>query len=223
MHGISNKEEMCWATINIGETMVTEEELLKCFSLEYPEDMDYLSRSTPEEEPHDSEARDETIKYKGIRWVDVSTELLEECYDIPLLFNPRAFHYFFPAFIKQTQDAPERNELLIDCLIGLLAEETIPDVESIQQTKKLLQKFEPEFKNEIDEITDSLLAIDKESLVKWIEERFKLFNLLQWCLIKKWMQFVVLCESLCMDKERIEAAEKNIDRWILRKKMDNEK
>ena len=37
------------------------------------------------------------------------------------------------------------------------------------------------------------------------------------------MQFVVLCESLCMDKERIEAAEKNIDRWILRMKMDNEK
>ena len=107
--------------------------------------------------------------------------------------------------------------------MGLLAEETIPDVESIQQTKKLLQKFEPEFKNEIDEITDSLLAIDKESLVKWIEERFKLFNLSQWLLIKKWMQFVVLCESLCMDKERIEAAEKNIDRWILRKKMDNEK
>lgn len=203
--------------------MVTEEELLKCFPSEYPEDLDYLSRSTSEEEPYDSEARDETIKYKGVSWVDVTAELLEEYYDIPLLFNPRAFHYFFPAFIKQTQNAPERNDLLIDCLMGLLAEETIPDLESIQQTKKVLQKIEPEFKNEIDEITDSLLAIDESSLVQWIEERFKLFDLSQWYLIKKWMQFIVSCESLCMDKERVEAAEKNIDRWILRKKKDSEK
>lgn len=203
--------------------MVTEEELLKCFPVEYPENLDYLSRSTPEEEPHDSEARDETIKYKGKRWVDVSTELLEECYDIPLLFNPRAFHYFFPAFIKQTQNTPEKNDLLIDCLMDLLAEETIPDVESIQQTKKILQKFEPEFKDEIEEITDSLLVIDKVSLIEWVGERFKLFNLSQLYLIKKWMCFIISCESLCIDKERIEAAEKNIDRWILRKKMNKEK
>lgn len=103
-------------------TPVTDQELFESFLREYPEDLVQLSRNIPEEEPYDTEAFSATSEYEGVLWEKVESGMLANCYDIPFLFSAKAFHYFFPAFIRRSQQDYERLELFVDSLVFFIAD-----------------------------------------------------------------------------------------------------
>ena len=183
---------------------ISDAELYRVFEREYPKDLGQLARTTDEQSPYDLEARSEAAKFAGKRWEEVGAKMLQECYDIPLLLNPQAFHYFFPAFIKQSQIDVEKTGLLVDALINLLAGGGIHWPESLNDVESELLKENPE-------IAEAIESTQEKGLSDWRQERWKLFTEQQWALVRKWLS--------CMDQdERLD-----VDRAVLRKAMQNAK
>lgn len=185
---------------------VSDTELFQAFQREYPKDLDYLARTTESEEPYDFEARTETEKYKGKRWEEIGSDMLQECYDIAFLFNARALHYFFPAFIKQSQLDVKKTGLLVDTLISLLADHGIHWPESLKDAESKLLRENPEIKEAID-------SIDEKAVNAWAQERWKLFTEQQWALIRKWLNWIDQDERWEVDRDVLRQAMNNAEKW----------
>lgn len=102
--------------------IVTDKELFETFAREYPKDLTQIGRNTPESEPYDIETFTATPEYENFLWENVGTQKLMGCYDIHFLFSERAFHYFFPAFIRQTQADFNKLDTLVCSLVFLIAD-----------------------------------------------------------------------------------------------------
>ena len=158
-------------------------ELFEAFPREYPQGLDNLADSD------DWEANEETARYLHRKWEDISSEDLESCYNIALLFNPSGFHYFFPAFIRQTQEHPEENDLLIDSLIRMLGKND--PLETTGKAIELLHQLGEDDNKELMEVLNtSQGTFDFEGIRGWELERWNLFTLSQWVLIRKWLQWI---------------------------------
>src|SRR5579872_3384495 len=98
---------------------ISDIELQKAFQREFPKD---LARTTEGELSEFEDDRTEAEKLVGKRWEDIGADLLQEFFDVAAWLNPQAFHYFFPAFIKQSQVDMKKTSLLVDSLIDMLAD-----------------------------------------------------------------------------------------------------
>jgi len=185
---------------------IPDAELHQAFQREYPKDLQQLARTTKEDEPYDFEARDAAEKLKGKRWEDVGADLLQECYDIPLLLNPQAFHYFFPAFIKQSQADVEKTSLLVDSLISMLADGGVHWPESLKDAESKLLRENPEIQEALD-------SINEKDLSAWRQERWKLFTEQQWALVRKWLNWIDQDERWEVDRDVLREAIKNAENW----------
>lgn len=189
---------------------ISDAELFQAFQREYPKDLDYLARTTEKEEPYDFEARIETEKYKGKSWERIGADMFQECYDIAFLFNPRAFYYFFPAFIKQSQVDSEKTSLLVGTLLNLLADSGIHWPESLKDAESKFLRENPEIKEAID-------SIDEKAVSAWAQERWKFFTEQQWALIRKWLNWIDQDERWEVDREVLRQAMKNAEKWQARR------
>jgi hypothetical protein len=95
--------------------------------------------------------------------------------------NPRAFHYFFPAFINQSQVDVEKTSLLVDSLISLLADGGVHWTESLKDA-------EVKFLRENPEISEAVESTNEKDLSAWRRERWNLFKEQQWVLVQKWLE-----------------------------------
>src|SRR5882672_1527670 len=118
----------------IPKIMISDAELQQAFRREYPKDLDYVG-SAKEELPYDFEARIVTEKFRGQRWENIHADVLQECFDVACFLNPRAFQYFFPAFIKQSQVDVEKTRLLVDSLVSMLADVGVHWPESMKDAE----------------------------------------------------------------------------------------
>jgi hypothetical protein len=187
-------------------TVVSNEELTQCFQTSFPCDFENLAEISTEQFPGDNEALIETEKYKGKIWDEVTIELLNSCYDIPLLFNPTAFHYYFPAFIKLSQIEIEKSDLLVDLLISLLADSCFHWPESLSAIEDLIL-------NENPQIQEALYLIDEEKLNSWRKERLQLFTRPQWELILKWLNWINENKQWEVDRSVLCKAIQNASKW----------
>jgi hypothetical protein len=190
--------------IEMGE--ISDTELHQVFQSEYPKDLGQLARATEQEAPYDFEARTETGKFSGKRWEEIGTDLLQDCYDVPLLFNPRAFHYFFPAFIKQSQVDMEKTSLLVNTLINFLADSGIHWPESLKDAEAEIWRGNPE-------ISEAIESINEKDLSAWRQERWKLFTEQQWALVRKWLDWIGRDEQWEVDRDVLREAVKNAGDW----------
>src|SRR3954469_1970702 len=101
--------------------MISDAELQQAFRREYPDDLEYIGNAE-EHLPYDFDTHIVTEKFKGHRWEDIHAEVLQECFDVASFLNPRAFQYFFPAFIRQSQVDLEKTALVVESLIRMLAD-----------------------------------------------------------------------------------------------------
>ena len=184
--------------------MISDTELQKAFQREYPED---LVRTTEGESPSDCEFdRIEAEKLVGKKWEDVGSDLLQEFFDIASWLNPQAFHYFFPAFIKQSQFDIEKTSLLVESLINMLADRGVHWPESIKDAEaKLLAEY--------PEIAEGLASIDEKKLSAWRRERWKLFTKQQWVLIQKWLNWIGQDEKWEVNRDVLREAIRNAADW----------
>jgi hypothetical protein len=184
---------------------ISDAELHKAFQREYPKD---LVRTTDGESPSECDFdRIEAEKLVGKRWEDVGPDLLQEFFDVASWLNPQAFHYFFPAFIKQSQVDMEKTSLLVDSLIDMLADvvvgqwpESLKDVEA-----KLLAKH--------PEIAETIGSIDKKAMSARRQERWELFTKQQWDLVRKWLNWINQDEKWEVDRNVLRKAIKNAENW----------
>ncbi len=181
-------------------TAISDAELYQAFQREYPKDLARTTegRATCE---YDSD-RTEAEQLVGERWEDIRADLLQELFDIAFWLNPRAFHYFFPAFIKQSQVDVEKTSMLVDSLINMLADGGVHWPESFKDAEVELLRENPE-------ISDAIASINEKDLSAWRRERWMLFTEQQWALIRKWLNWI--------DQD----ARWNVDRDVLRQAMVN--
>lgn len=183
-------------------------ELAQHFEKTYPCDLINLA-DRPKEYFHGNvEAIIETEKYKGIPWDNVTIEMLQACYDIPLLFNPAAFHYFFPSFIKLSQSEIEKSDMLVDVLINLLADSSLNWPEQLKEFEVSILKENPQIKEALD-------LIDETKISCWSNERWKLFTRQQWTLILKWLNWIDGDERWDVDRVALIIAINNAKKWQL--------
>jgi hypothetical protein len=187
---------------------ISDTELQKAFQREYPED---LVRATEGESPSECDFdRIEAEKLVGKRWEDVGLDLLQEFFDVALWLNPRAFHYFFPAFIKQSQVDAEKTNLLVNSLISMLADEGVHWHESLKDAEAKLLRGNPE-------LAEAIGSIDEKRLGVWRQERWKLFTEKQWALIRKWLNWISQDEKWEVDRDVLRNAIKNADDWQMKR------
>lgn len=185
---------------------ILDTELYRAFPREYPKDMGQLARTAMEESPHDFEAFSEIEKFDGKKWEDVGPDLLQECYDVACILSPQAFHYFFPAFIKQSQADVEKTSLLVDSIINMLADGGIHWPESLKDAEAAILKENPE-------ISEAIESIDEKELSAWRMERWKLFTEQQWALVRKWLNWIDQNERCDVDRDVLREAVKNAEKW----------
>lgn len=187
-------------------TEISDTELHLAFQRDYPRNLDCLGSPTKEESQYDFEARIVAEKFKGKRWEDIGPDVLEECFDVACDLNPQAFHYFFPAFIKQSQADVERTSLLVDSLINMLADGGIHWPESLKDAEVEILKENPE-------ISEAIESIDEKELSAWRMERWKLFTEQQWALVRKWLNWIDQDERCDVDRDVLREAMKNAEKW----------
>jgi hypothetical protein len=183
--------------------MISDAELYQAFPHEYPND---LTRTTEGELLSFDFDRIEAEKWVGKKWEDISPDLLQECFDIASWLNPRAFQYFFPAFIQQSQVDMKKTSLLVDSLIDMLAETPliVQWPESLKDTEaKLLAKY--------PEVAESIKFIDENKMSSWRQERWKLFTKQQWAVIRKWLNWIDQDEKWEVDRNALRKAINKID------------
>ena len=184
---------------------ISDAELHKVFQRDYPKDLDCATeRKSPPE--YDSD-RVEAEKLAGKRWEDIGTDLLQEFFDVASWLNPRAFHYFFPAFIKQSQVDMKKTGLLVDSLIDMLADE------EVARWPDSLKDVEARLLAEYPEISNTLASIDEKRLIAHRLERWKLFTKQQWALIRKWLNWIDQDEKWEVDRDALGRAIKNAEKW----------
>ena len=189
--------------------MISDAELQQAFRREYPKDLDHVV-SANEILPHDFDSLIVTEKFKGQRWENIHADGLRECFDVASFLNPRAFQYFFPAFIKQSQVDVEKTRLLVDSLISMLADGEVHWPESMKDAEtKLLAEYPG--------IAESLDSINEKNLSAWRQERWKLFTEQQWSLIRKWLNWIKQDERWEVDRDVLRKAVKNADDWQMQK------
>lgn len=194
--------------------VISDPELCRVFPRELPKGLVQLARSTEEESPYDTEARDAAEKLRGKRWEDVETELFQQCYDIPLLLSSQAFHYYFPAFIKQSQLNAVQMSLLLDTILNLLADSEIHWPEALSGIEEAFLKENPELKEAVE-------SIDVKGLSAWREERWRLFTKPQWVLVQKWLAWIE--QNQCeVDQSVLRKALGNADKWLKSKENAEE-
>lgn len=191
----------------IPKIVISDAELHQAFQREYPQD---LARTTEGESPAEYDFdRIEAEKLVGKRWEDVRPDLLQEFFDVASFLNPRAFQYFFPAFIKQSQVDVEKTSLLVDSLINKLADVGIHWPESMKDAEaKLLAEY--------PEIAESLDSINEKDLSAWRQERWKLFTEQQWALVQKWLNWINQDERWEVDRDVLRKALKNAEDWQMK-------
>jgi hypothetical protein len=185
---------------------ISDAELHQAFEREYPKDLVHLARTTEEVSPYDFEARIVVEKFEGKRWEDIGPDILQECYDVPLDLNPQAFHYFFPAFIKQSQVDIEKTSLLVGTLINLLADRGIHWPEPLKDAEAELLREYPEIKEALD-------SINEKDISAWRAERWRLFTEQQWALVRKWLNWIDQDQRWDVDRDVLREAIKRIDYW----------
>lgn len=185
-------------------TAILDAELHQAFEREYPKD---LAHTTEGESPceYDSD-RTEAEKLVGEKWEYIRADLLQEFFDIASWLNPQAFHYFFPAFIKQSQADVEKTSLLVDSLINMLADGGVHWPESLKDAESKLL-------GENSEIAEAIESINEKDLSAWRQERWKLFTEQQWALIRKWMNWINQDERWEVDRDVLREAMKNAEKW----------
>ncbi|MCO5051245.1 MAG: hypothetical protein M9920_02960 [Verrucomicrobiae bacterium] len=166
-----------------------------------------MVRATEGESPSEYDLdRTEAEKLVGRRWEDLRADLLQELFDIASWLNPRAFHYFFPAFIKQSQADVEKTSLLVDSLINMLADGGIHWPESLKDAESKLFGENPE-------IAEAVQSINEKDLSAWRQERWKLFTEQQWALVRKWLNWINQDERREVDRDVLRRAMKNAETW----------
>ncbi len=179
-------------------------ELQKAFQREFPKN---LARTTEGELSEFEDDRTEAEELVGKRWEDIGADLLQEFFDVAAWLNPQAFHYFFPAFIKQSQVDMKKTSLLVDSLIDMLA-----DV-GIVHWPESFKNGEAKLLAEHPEISDTLASIDEKQLSARRQERWKLFTKQQWALIRKWLDWINRDEKWDVDRDVLQKAIKNAEDW----------
>lgn len=183
---------------------ISDAELFQVFQREFPKD---LTRTTEGRSPSEYDFdRIEVEKLVGARWEDIQADRLQESFDIASWLNPRAFHYFFPAFIKLSQADVEKTSLLVDSLINMLADSGVHWPESLKDAEAKLLSKNPEIKEALD-------SINEKDLSAWRQERWKLFTHKQWALIRKWLNWIDQDERWEVDRDVLRKAIKNADDW----------
>ncbi len=183
---------------------IGDEELHKVFPREYPKD---LARTTEGESPSEYDLdRIEAEKLAGKRWEEIEAALLQEFFDIGAWLNPRAFHYFFPAFIKQSQVDLKKTSLLVDSLITMLADGGLHWPESLKDAEAELLRENPE-------IAEAIESINENELSAWRQERWKAFTAPQWALVRKWLSWIDQDERWPVDREVLRKAIINAAKW----------
>jgi hypothetical protein len=185
-------------------TTISDSELHQVFQREYPVD---LPRTTEGESLSEFDYdRTKAEKLAGKVWEDIPPDLLQEFFDVACFLNPRAFHYFFPAFIKQSQANIEKTSLLVDSLIGMLADVSVHWPESLKdaETKLLIEN---------PAIAEALEAINDKELGDWSEARWQLFTEQQWALVRKWLDWINQDERWEVDRDVLRQAMKNAEAW----------
>jgi hypothetical protein len=182
---------------------ISDAELHKAFQREYPND---LTRTTEGELLEFDDDRAEVEKLVGKNWEGVRAEILQECFDIASWLNPKAFHYFFPAFIKQSQVDMKKTSLLVDSLIDMLADKGVHWPESMKDAEAKLSAKYPE-------VAEGLASIDEKKLSVWRQERWKLFTKQQWDLIRRWLNWIDQDEKWEVDRDVLRKAIKNAENW----------
>jgi len=184
---------------------ITDTELHKAFQREYPKDLTCTTeRKSPPEYDLD---RVEAEKLVGKRWEDIGADLLQEFFDIASWLDPRSFHYFFPAFIKQSQIDMKRTSLLVDSLVNMLA-----DVE-VAHWPKSLKDVEAKLLSEYPEIAGALAPADEKHLRARRQERWKCFTEQQWAVVRKWLSWIHQDEQWDLDRDVLRKAMKNAEKW----------
>src|SRR6266567_5795100 len=187
----------------INKIVISDAELLQAFQREYPKD---LARTTEGESPSEYDFdRIQAEKLVGKRWEDVRPDLLQEFFDIASWLNPRAFHYFFPAFIKLSQVDVEKTSLLVDSLISMLADGGVHWPESLKDAEVKLLRENPE-------ISEAVESINEKDLSAWRQERWKLFTEQQWALVRKWLNWINKDERREVDRDVLRRAMKNAEK-----------
>jgi hypothetical protein len=187
----------------INMTVISDTELSKAFQREYPKD---LARTTEGESPHEYDFdRIEAEKLVGKRWEEIGADLLQESFDVASFLNPRAFQYFFPAFIKQSQVDVEKTSLLVESLIRMLADGGVHWPESMKDAEAKLLAEQPE-------IAEALESINEKDLSAWRQERWKLFTEQQWVLIRKWLNWISQDERWELDRDVLQQAMENAEK-----------
>jgi len=185
-------------------TAISDAELHQAFQREYPKD---LTRTTEGESPSEYDLdRIEAEKLAGERWEDIRADRLQESFDIASWLNSRAFQYFFPAFIKQSQADVEKTSLLVDSLINMLADGGIHWPESLKDAESKLLGENPE-------IAEAIQSINEKDLSAWRQERWKLFTEQQWALVRKWLNWINQDERWEVDRDVLRRAMKNAEKW----------
>lgn len=183
---------------------ISDTELQQAFQREYPKD---LARTTEGESPSEYDLdRIEAEKLAGKRWEDIRTDQLQELFDIGSWLNPRAFHYFFPAFIKQSQVDVEKTSLLVDSLINMLADGGIHWPEPLKDVESALLAENPEIKEALD-------STNEKDLSAWRRERWKLFTEQQWGIVRKWLNWINQDDRWEVDRDVLQEAMKNAEKW----------
>ena len=183
---------------------ISDYELRQCFQREYPKD---LTRTTEGEMPQEYDLdRIQAEKLVGKRWDEIEADLLQEFFDVASFLNPRAFQYFLPTFIKQSQVEVEKTRLLVDSLVGMLADSGVHWPESMKHAEAKILDENPE-------IAQALDSINEKDLSAWREERWRLFTDQQWDLVRKWLNWIDKNEGLEVDRDILRRAMKNAENW----------
>jgi hypothetical protein len=153
--------------------------LKTAFPVCFPTDFLVLSRNTPEENPYDFEALIDTERFRNIKWTGVDHLLLKRCYDIPYLFSPVAFHYYFPSFIVCSLKNFDDVELLVSLTIRFFHfpenEEWMDwrkkrfDLFDAKQWQMILQWLDWIELEHDDTIDSADIARAREGITKWAE------------------------------------------------------
>ncbi len=189
--------------------MISETALHQVFEREIPKGLKYVGRAK-EELPPGYEDNNEVEGFVGKAWEEVEANLLREHFDAACFLNPRAFHYFFPAFIKQSQIDVEQTGLLVESLIRMLADSGVHWPESMKDAEaKLLAEY--------PEIAESLDSINEKDLSAWRQERWKLFTEQQWAVVRKWLSWIDQDERWEVSRDVLREAMKNAEKWQARR------
>jgi hypothetical protein len=190
--------------------MISDTELYQVFQREYPDHLGHITRGTKEELPYDLEAGIVSEKFQGQRWENIEADVLRECFDVVFILNARAFYYFFPAFIRQSQLDVDKTSLLVSSLIDMLADA------GVVQWPESLKDVETQTLSEYPELAKALASIDQNAVSAWRQERWKLFTQQQWALVRKWLNCINNNERWEVDRDVLRKAIMNADNWQIK-------